>query len=186
MLKLMWQKGDKRGVVGGGEKNLQLLLGLGGILHTWWHLGDGSRKDGQVTQASRYFQLLITNAEEKKKSSSHVFSMWGGASYPYPGIPTKGHCQEDGFKPTNQSKNTPRGTEKGLLRDKQLCTNTKEGVGHFHTKVQHHETNMLPIMTPLSEQPHCHYTALSTHANPRYFKHLIQKLWLPSLRNRKK
>lgn len=35
MLKLMWQKGDKRGVVGGGEKNLQLLLGLGGILHTW-------------------------------------------------------------------------------------------------------------------------------------------------------
>lgn len=100
----------------------------------------------------------------------------GGASYPYPGIPTKGHCQEDGFKPTNQSKNTPRGTEKGLLRDKQLCTNTKEGVGHFHTKVQHHETNMLPIMTPLSEQPHCHYTALSTHANPRYFKHLIQKL----------
>lgn len=78
MLKLMWQKGDKRGVVGGGEKNLQLLLGLGGILHTWWHLGDGSRKDGQVTQASRYFQLLITNAEEKKKSSSHVFSMWGG------------------------------------------------------------------------------------------------------------
>lgn len=65
MLKLRWQKGDKRGLVG-GEKNLQLLLGLGGILHTWWHLGDGSRKDGQVTQASRYFQLLITNADEKK------------------------------------------------------------------------------------------------------------------------
>lgn len=53
--------------VNGGKKHLQLLLGLGGILHTWCHLGDGSRKDGQVTQAFGYFQLLIINAEEKKK-----------------------------------------------------------------------------------------------------------------------
>lgn len=28
MLKLMWQKGDKRGVVGGGEKIFSFFLGL--------------------------------------------------------------------------------------------------------------------------------------------------------------
>lgn len=61
------------------KKNPQLLLGLGGILHTWWHLGDGSReKNGQDIQASTDFQLLITNAEERKKSSANVFSGGGG------------------------------------------------------------------------------------------------------------
>lgn len=60
-------------------------------------------------QTSRDFQLLITKAEEKKKSSANVF--WRGASYPYPGIPTKG--QEDGFKPINQSKTLPMELKRG-------------------------------------------------------------------------
>lgn len=54
-----------------------------------------------------------------------------GASYPFPGTPTMG--QDDGFKPTNQSKTLPRELKRVLLRDRQVCTNTKETVGHFHT-----------------------------------------------------
>lgn len=90
-------------------------------------MSDAVGKKGQDIQASRDFQLLITNTEEKKKIFCQCILK--GASYPYPGIPTKG--QEDGFKPTNQSKNTPQGTEKGLLRDRQLCTDTKKTV--FYT-----------------------------------------------------
>lgn len=48
------------------EKNPQLLLGLGGILHTWWHLSDAVEKRGQGIQASRDLQLFFTNAEEEK------------------------------------------------------------------------------------------------------------------------
>ena len=61
-------------------------------------------------QTSRDFQLLITKAEEKKKNLLPKYSE-GGASYPYPGIPTMG--QEDGFKPINQSKTLPIELKRG-------------------------------------------------------------------------
>lgn len=42
-----------------------------------------------------------------------MYFQW--ASYPYPGIPTK--SQEDEFKPTKSIiKNTPRETEKGVIK----------------------------------------------------------------------
>lgn len=52
-----------------------------------------------------------------KRGKKNLLAMYahegGGASYPYPGIPTKG--QEDGLKPTKSIKNTPQGTEKGVI-----------------------------------------------------------------------
>lgn len=53
------------------------------------------------------------NAEAGKKNLLAMYAHEGGASYPYPGIPTKG--QEDGLKPTKSIKNTPQGTEKGVI-----------------------------------------------------------------------
>lgn len=79
----------------------------------------------------------------KRKKIFWQCMLMGGASYPYPGIPTKG--QEDGLKPTKSIKNTPQGTEKVLLTERQLCTNTEETDGHFHTG--YIETDMLSIRT---------------------------------------
>lgn len=69
----------------------------------------------------------------------------GGTSYPYPAIPTKG--QEDGIKPTNQSKTLPKELKRVIKRQTVVHKNTKETVGHAHTQVQQHETNTLSIMT---------------------------------------
>lgn len=67
-------------------------------------------KTGQETEASRDFQLLITNAEEKKILCQCILVGEEGR-FPYPGIPTK--CQEDDFIPTNQSKTLARELKKG-------------------------------------------------------------------------
>lgn len=106
MLKLMWQKWDKRGMVG-GKKILSFFLGL----QAFCTLGD--TKKGRILKASRDFQLLVTNAEEKKKSSANVFSR-DGASYPYPGNPHKG--PRGWFYTYKSIKNTPQGTEKRVIR----------------------------------------------------------------------
>lgn len=112
----------------GREKILSFSLGLMVFctLGDNWVIAVG--KNGQDIQASGDFQWWITNADEKKKIFCQCIFM--GTSYPYPGIPTKG--QEDGFKPTKSIKNTPQETEKVLIRDIHLCTNTKETPGHFH------------------------------------------------------
>lgn len=57
MLKLMWKKGDKGWMVG-EKKIFSFFMGL---------------REKKGIQTSRDFQLLITKAEEKKKSSANVF-----------------------------------------------------------------------------------------------------------------
>lgn len=97
---------------------------------------------------------MITNAEEKKIFCQCILK---GESYPFPGIHTEG--QEDDIKPTKSIKNTPKGTEKRSLRDRQLCTNT-ETVGHFHIEVEQLEQDLR-----FSEQTQDVYIALSIHIN---------------------
>lgn len=83
------------------------LLGFFLNLEKFRTLGDiwvmAVEKNGQDIQASRDFQPML---KTKKKNLPPMYSH-GGASYPYPGNPTKG--QEDGFKPT---KTLPRGLKR--------------------------------------------------------------------------
>lgn len=132
---------------------------------TWWHFAHlvtfrwwQQKKMGRILKLLDIFSCWLPMLKRKEKSSAHVFSMGGKLS-----ISRDPHKGPRGwFKTYKSIKNTPQGTEKGLLRDRQLCTK-KGGSWTFSSqKVQYHETNMLPIMTPLSEQPHCHYIALST------------------------
>lgn len=171
MLKLMWQKGYKHGLVGEGEGKKTSSASS----WAWWHFAHlvtfrwwQQKRWPGLLKLYGYFQLLITNAEDvggKKKSSAHVFSMRGeGPCYPYPRILTKGQCQEDGFKPIKKSiKNTPQGTEKGLFRDKTVVHKYKEGSWDISTHTRYIYMYVYSNMRQTCS--HCHYTALSTHAS---------------------
>lgn len=120
MLKLMWQKGDKSGMVG-WKKILSFFLGL----EAFCTLGDiwmMQWKNGRIFKLLEIFSCWLPMLRRKKIFCQCILK---GASYPYPGIPTKG--QEDGLKPTNQSKTLPK--ELKMVIKRETVVHTYKGDG---------------------------------------------------------
>ena len=101
------------------KKKIQKCLnwcGKKGIKVGWWvkkkifSFFVGLREKKKAFKLLGTFSCWLPKLKRRKKSSA-IFWRGGGASYPYPGIPTKG--QEDGFKPINQSKTLPMELKRG-------------------------------------------------------------------------
>lgn len=159
MLKLMWQKGDKHGLVGEwGEKTSSASS------WAWWHFAHlvpfrwWQQKRWPGYSSFWIFSAVDYQCWREKKNLLPMYSQWGGAmggqAIHIQGSPQRANAKKMGLNLQINQKHSP-GNWKRVIQRQTVVHKYNEGSLTFaHTRY----SNMRQTCS------YCHYTALSTHA----------------------